>query len=120
MVRKILILIILAVTGSTSARKASFVPRSAVNKALTVRGGDHLDPTDTAKVGAVLAGANAVLTLMSPSRTLEVYGAKVSPLSELLAQWQGSNVLGTCLAAWQLIVKGSDLNTAMTSMVLPW
>lgn len=121
MTRRLLILTGLALlVGLTSAKKASFVPRSAAKKALSVRGGDHLDPTDTAKLGMVLAGTNAALTLMSPSRTLEVYGSSVSPLSELLAQWQGTTVLGFCLLAWQLIVKSADLQTAMTGVLIPW
>jgi hypothetical protein len=72
--------------------KAAFVPRSAAaNKALALpRGGDHLDPTDTAKLGVILAGTNAALTLMSPSRTLQVYGAPDTPITELLALWQGA------------------------------
>lgn len=79
MARKLIILITVVLLGLTSAKKAAFVPRSAVKDALMVRGGDHLDPTDTAKLGIILAGTNAALTLMSPSKTLQVYGAPATP-----------------------------------------
>lgn len=37
-----------------------FVAHSgAMNKALAVRGGDHLDPTQTAQAGILLAGGHA-------------------------------------------------------------
>jgi hypothetical protein len=70
--------------------KAAFVPRStAANNALALpRGGYHLDPTDTAKLGVILAGTNAALTLMCSSRKLQVYGAPATPITELLALWQ--------------------------------
>ena len=120
MARKLFILIAVALLGLTSAKKAAFVPRSAIKDALMVRGGDHLDPTDTAKLGVILAGANAALTLMSPSRTLQMYGASATPTTELLASWNGEVVLAFCLTAWQLIVKGSDLTTAMGISSIPW
>jgi hypothetical protein len=102
--------------------KAAFVPRStAANNALALpRGGDHLDPTDTAKLGVILAGANAALTLMCSSRKLQVYGAPATPITELLALWQGEVVLSFILAAWQLIVKGSDIKTAVGISAIPW
>jgi hypothetical protein len=120
MARNLLLVVFLVFAGLASAKKTAFVPRSAVNKSLMVRGGDHLDPTDTAKLGAILAGTHATLTLMSPSRTLEVYGATVTPLTQLLAQWQGTIVLCFCLQAWNLIIKGSDLKTSMAAYSVPW
>jgi hypothetical protein len=121
MVRNFLILIALTLVGSTSARTASFVPRfAAANTALAVpRGGDHLDPLATAKLGTILAGSHAALTLMSPSRMADVYGTKSSPMTDYLAQWQGSIVLSFCLLAWNLVVKGTDLNTAMAASAIP-
>jgi len=120
MARKLTTLIVLALAGLASAKKASFAPRrSAVDKALLVRGGDHLDPIVTAKVGTILAGANAVLTLMSPSRTAEVYGTTSTPMTDCLAQENGAIVLSFCLLAWNLIVKGSDLKTSVATSCIP-
>lgn len=120
MARNLLLLIAVALIGWTSARKAPFVPHSAANKALNVpRGGDHLDPIVTAKLGTILAGGHAALTLMSPSRMAEVYGTESTPMTDYLSQWQGSIVLSFCLLAWNLIAKGTDLNTAMAASAIP-
>lgn len=122
MARNFLILIVVALLGVSSARKAAtFVPHSAAaNTALTVpRGGDHLDPLDTAKLGTILAGGHAALTLMSPSRMAEVYGTTSTPMTDYLAQWQGGIVLSFVLLAWNLIVKATDLNTAMAASAIP-
>lgn len=122
MVRTLLILLALALAGFASAKKTSLIPRPTVmTNALAVRGGaGPLDPTYTAKVGMLLAGTHAGLTLLSPSRMLKEYGAPSSPRLELMAQLQGQTVLDFCLAAYFLIVRGSDLKTAVAASVVPW
>jgi hypothetical protein len=49
----------------------------------------------------------------------DVYGTTSSPMADYLAQWQSSIVLSFCLLSWNLIVKGSDLNTAMAASAIP-
>lgn len=122
MVRTLFILLVLALAGFATAKKASFIPRpTVITNALAVRGGaGPLDPTNTAKVGMLLAGTHAGLTLLSPSRTLREYGAPSSPRLELMGQWQGQTVLDFCLLAFFLIVRGSDLKTAVAASVVPW
>ena len=119
MARYFLSFVAFALVGLASAGRASFVPHSAIQNALSVRGGDHLDPTDTAKVGTLLAGGHAALTLMSPSRMAGIYGSTSTPMTDHLAQWQGCIVLSFCLQAWQLIVKGVDLKTSLAVGVIP-
>jgi hypothetical protein len=119
MIRKLVILFALTLSGFSSARKATFVPQSA-NKALLIRGGDRLDPAETAKLGTILAGTHAALTLMSQTRTAEVYGTTLTPLTQVLAQWQGTIVLSFCNLAWNLIVKGLDLRASMVKYCIPW
>lgn len=122
MARKLLILLSLALTGLASATKATFDPRSiATSNALAIRGGaGPLDPNDTAKLAILLAGTHASLSIMSPSRTLKVYSTPSSPVLELIQENIGQIVLSYCLSAYYLIVKGTDLQTAVIPSTAAW
>lgn len=126
-------ILLLVLVGLTAARRnaSPFLSRSSKlfdtpknkkqNKALLVRGGaGPLNPTDTAKLATALVGVQGALSVMSPSRTLDVYGLPSSPLLELFAHRHGLTLLSFAAMAYQLLFKDADLPTAVGLAAIPW
>jgi hypothetical protein len=77
-----------AVNGGKTQHSQAFLPR---NKALTIRGGaGPLDVVQTAKVALLVNGISSGIVCLSPKKTAEIYGMKLTPMSTMAMKRVGA------------------------------
>jgi hypothetical protein len=108
---------LLFVSLALGAQARSF-PRT-LSKPLAVRGGaGPVDPTLACQIGTTLVSANGAMMALSPSKVGDIYGLKLEPIGEWIAENGGMTFVGTAVASW-LALNGASANTAIGWGVVP-
>jgi hypothetical protein len=112
------LLVALTLFGLAHAKKA-FAPKTSL---LKIRGGaGPLDPVLVAKVATGLTFANAVPSILSPSKMTELYGPmNCDAINEESIARGGTAMLAHAIMVYCVLFKGSSLNDAVAAGTIPW